>query len=254
MGAGDWLMAAGEARYIHEKTGRSVVIVDKNKRAQWIDLWRGIDYILPRYEHGAVQIISGPGVRPYILAKLATRWKWKPYRPKPAEIKFSLDELRFAEPFRGRVMIEPNIKAIGHTNKGWIWSRWQEVAQRARADGIQLLQCGAISSQRLEGVEFLNTETFRQALAVLSVCRSFVGTEGGLMHGAAAVNVPAVILWSEFISPDVTGYSMHRNIRHAGTACGSRLNCSTCRASMAAITVDEVVDNLKEILSCPIPA
>ena len=28
MGAGDWLMAAGEARALHEKTGKPVAIVD----------------------------------------------------------------------------------------------------------------------------------------------------------------------------------------------------------------------------------
>jgi ADP-heptose:LPS heptosyltransferase len=124
--------------------------------------------------------------------------------------------------------------------------------------GTAFLQCLPThgNSRPLPGDNVLHvlTPTFRHAMAALSVCRAFVGTEGGLMHAAAAVNVPGVILWSEFISPDITGYTMHRNLRHAGVACGSRLNCSGCRASMAAITVGEVADNLKELLSCPIPA
>jgi len=239
-------MAAGEARHVHEKTGKKVCIVDRGNRAQWIDLWNGIDYILPRYEHGAVRIVNTSGVRPYILAKLATRWKWKPYKPKPAEVKFTLDELRFAEPFRGLVMIEPNVKAIGHSNKAWIWRRWEQLVD-AMPD-TQFVQCSPGNGGQLFGTKLAITPTFRHAIAVLSVCRAFVGTEGGLMHGAAAVGTPAVILWSEFISPNITGYEMHRNIRHAGEACGSRLDCSGCRKSMAAITVDEVVDNLKEIL------
>lgn len=242
-------MAAGEARYIHEKTGKKVCIVDRANRAQWIDLWNGIDYILPRYEQGAVRIVNTSGVRPYILAKLATRWKWRPYKPKPAELRFTLDEQQAAEPYRGLVMIEPNVKAIGHTNKAWIWSHWQAaVDSMPEVTFIQCLQ-GGTRALAGDNVRHVLTLSFRDALAVLSVCRAFVGTEGGLMHGAAAVGTPAVILWSEFISPSVTGYDMHRNIRHAGEACGMRLNCSGCRKSMAAITVDEVVDNLKEILS-----
>lgn len=248
MGAGDWLMAAGEARHVHEKTGKKVCIVDRANRAQWIDLWNGIDYILPRYEQGAVRIVNTSGVRPYILAKLATRWKWKPYKPKPAEIKLTLDELRFAEPYRGMIMVEPNVKAIGHANKAWIRERWAQLVERVDEPMVQCVQDprAGLPPKVLKVI----TPTFRHALAVLSVCRAFVGTEGGLMHGAAAVGTPAVILWSEFISPDITGYEMHRNIRHAGPACGSRLDCSGCRKSMAAITVDEVVDNLKEILLC----
>ena len=254
MGAGDWLMAAGEARHVHEKFGKPVVIVDGHHRPQWIDLWDGLPYILPRATRGTIEVVSGPGVRPYIHSKGPTRWKWKKYAPKPAEMRFTLDEQRFALPFAGRVMIEPNVKAIGHLNKAWYWDRWQQLADKLRDDGVDLVQCiGPLSERMLAGVEVVQTRTFRQALAVLERCRALVTTEGGLMHGAAAVETPAVVLWSEFISPEITGYAMHRNLRHAGPPCGMRLNCSGCRASMAAITVDEIVENLKEIL-CPTPA
>lgn len=255
MGAGDWLMAAGDARHLHEKTGKPIVIVDRHNRAQWVDLWQGIDYILPRHVPGAIKLLNGSGVRPYILAKLATRWKWKRYTPRPAPVKFTLDELRAAEPYRGLVMIEPNVKAIGHTNKAWLWDRWRAVVDAMpETTFVQCLQGSPAHVLEQSNVRHVLTPTFRDAMAALSVCRSFVGTEGGLMHAAAAVGVPSVILWSEFISPDITGYEMHRNIRHAGPACGNRLNCSGCRKSMAAITVDEVVVAIKETLQCPIPA
>ena len=69
------------------------------------------------------------------------------------------------------------------------------------------------------------------------------------MHGAAAVGTPAVVLWSEFIAPNVTGYRQHP--QHP--ACPSHLRharqLSLCRKSMEAITVREVADALTEILS-----
>jgi ADP-heptose:LPS heptosyltransferase len=89
--------------------------------------------------------------------------------------------------------------------------------------------------------------TFRLACAVLANCRAFVGTEGGLHHAAAALGIPSVVLFSEFIGPDITGYKTHRNLRHAGPACGSRLPCQGCVDSMNAISVDEVTTNLWEV-------
>lgn len=239
-------MAAGEARAIHARTGKKVAIVDKHGRAQWIDLWNGLPYILPRVEPGCETLLNTSGMRPYILMKTPARWKWQPYKPKPAEIKFTLEELAFAEPYRGMIMVEPNTKDVGHTNKAWIRERWGDLANAIDAPIVQCVPSVATPSLQAKATKVI-TPSFRHAAAVLSVCRAFIGTEGGLMHAAAAVGVRGVILWSEFISPDITGYSMHKNLRHAGKACGMRLNCKTCRASMAAITVDEVLQALADV-------
>lgn len=247
MGAGDWLMAAGEARLLHEKTGKDVAIVDGRGRAQWVDLWNGIPYILPRVVPGFLTVLSGSGIRPYIAMKTPGRWRWKQYQPVPAEVRFTLEEQMLATQQAGRVMIEPNVKNIGHTNKAWLWDRWQQLVDSM--PDTQFVQCLQGGTRALAGdnVRHVPTLTFRQAMAVLSQSVALVTTEGGLMHAAAAVDTRAVVLWSEFISPEVTGYSMHTNLRHAGTPCGMRLNCPSCRKSMAAITVDEVRDALVAI-------
>lgn len=239
-------MAAGEARAIHERTGHNCVIVDRRNRPQWVDLWNGLPYILPRGAPGCVKVVSGSGVRPYIVSKAPLRWKWRAYKPKPAEIRFTIDEQCVGRKHAGFVMIEPNVKAIGHENKAWLWDRWQ-----ALVDSMPpwtFVQCGAPNVRRLERVRHVVTEDFRSALAVLSQSRALVTTEGGLMHGAAAVGVRAVVLWSEYIAPEITGYAMHINLRHAGAACGKRLNCSGCRKSMDAITVDEVREALMQLV------
>jgi len=243
MGWGDTLMSMGQARALHKSNRLPVLIVGRDGRPIQSDLFRGVPYIIGRpagRQH--TRLINGPGVRPYIADKTATKWTWRPFKPTPAEIVFTPAEIAFAEPYRGMVMIEPNGKSIGHDNKMWLRDRWQAVADATPG----AVQCG--SADWLAGVARAPTPTFRHALAVLSVCRAFVGTEGGLMHGAAAVGTPAVILWSEFISPEITGYAQHRNIRHAGKPCGSRTDCPGCRRSMEATTVDEVVQNLQEIL------
>ena len=235
---------------MHQRSGMPVLIVDPRGRIRWHEVFENNPYILrarPPVADGFKRIISGGGVRPYIALKGPTRWAWKPYRPKPAELFFTDAERAFAEPYRGMVMVEPNVKPNSHENKAWIASRWVELVDQL---DLPWVQCVPQLATPHPGVKVLKvlTPTFRLACAVLSVAKAFVGTEGGLHHAAAAVGTPAVILWSEFISPDITGYDSMVNLRHAGVACGNRLNCKGCRASMDAITVDEVVNALKGLV------
>ncbi len=246
MGIGDTLMASGEARRLYKSNGLPTIILDRRGRPQWSEMWDDVPYILHRsMGKPCNRIINGSGARPYIAAKGPTQWTWKPYKPYPAEIVFTAAEKKFAEPFRGMVMIEPNVKNIGHTNKAWLWERWQDVVNKVPA---VFVQPGPEGTRGLSNTRASYTPTFRQACAVLSVAKAFVGTDGGLMHAAAATGTPAVILWSEFTSPEVVGYSTMANLRHAGKPCGNRLNCAGCRKAMDAITVAEVVAALKGIL------
>jgi hypothetical protein len=251
MGFGDVLMSMGEARALHKQTKQPVMIVGRDGRPIASDLFAGIPYIIQKpTKSGPFQrIMNGPGVRPYIAGKTEERWSWRRYKPQPAQLVFTDSELEFAERYRGRVMIEPNTKAIGHGNKAWPSERWTELVAQLQTDGVPLVQCLPDGHTMPLTDTHALTPSFRYAAAVLSVCRALVATEGGLMHAAAAVGVPGVILWSEFISPETTGYDMHRNLRHAGKPCGMRVDCDSCRRSMEFISVTEVVTNLKEILN-----
>lgn len=254
MGVGDALIAAGRARKLYQETKQPVLIVGRHNVRYWSDLWNDVPYIIRRPAGRRYQtLVDGSGVRAYIAAKTPERWTWRPFTPTPAEIVFTPAELAFAERWRGSVMVEPRVKANTHRNKAWLPERWLQFMYEIHGPwgtDAQTVMCIPRESDRVPRMTWpvAITPTFRQACAVLSVCRAFVGTEGGLMHAAAAVGTPAVILWSEFISPDITGYAQHRNLRHAGPACGMRTDCPGCRASMEAITVEEVVQNLQEIL------
>ena len=249
MGIGDSIMASGAARKLHKSNGLPVVIVGRDGRPYWDSIWDDVPYILKRQSGKAVtRLMNCSGVRPYIAGKTALSWTWKPYKPTSAQIVFTPAELAFAEPYRGMIMIEPNVKAVGHDNKAWIADRWLALS----ATRTDFVQCVPNTSERCLPPNVLKviTPTFRHAAAVLSVCKAFIGTEGGLMHAAAAIGTPAVILWSEFISPEITGYHTDKiiNLRHAGKPCGNRLACPSCRKSMEAIAVDEVVQSLEKLL------
>lgn len=242
MGAGDWVMATSQARALNVATGRKILVVGRGGIPQWSEVFENNPRLVRKYLPGCIRLTNGSGLRPYIEAKTATNWVWKRWSISPGEIFLSADERAFAAPHAGGILVEPHTKVEG-SNKAWIFDRWQALVD----GGGDFVQVGPPGTRALRGVRFVETGSFRRACAVLAVSRAFVGTEGGLHHAAAAFGVPAVVLFSEFISPDITGYPSHRNLRHAGKACGSRLACEGCRASMEAISVDEVRMNLEEI-------
>lgn len=193
---------------------------------------------------GSVRLLNGPGARPYIAGRTPQRWTWQRWDIEPGEIYLSDDEVAFARHFAGMILVEPSTKVV-NGNKAWPFERWQKVVDTLSEQ--RFVQVGPPATRWLSRVERAPTNTFREACAVLAASRTFVGCEGGLHHAAAALSVPAVVLWSEFIAPEFTGYESQRNIRHAGESCGSRVPCGGCIESMRRITVEEVVENLREI-------
>ncbi len=234
MGLGDWIMATAQVRQLHQATGKQVVVMDLRGRAQWSPVFE-YNPIITRETRGAATLLNASGVRPYISGKTAERWVWRHWNIEPGSLYLHRDELAKAAPFAGKVLIEPNTKVVGG-NKAWPFERWQQLVDR---DPGRYIQVGSLESKRLRGVEFKET-AFREALAILTSSIGFVGGEGALHHAAAALSIPSVVLWSEFISPEFTGYQNQRNIRHATGWCGNRQACAGCKAAMLAITVDEV--------------
>jgi ADP-heptose:LPS heptosyltransferase len=147
-------------------------------------------------------------------------------------------------------MLEPTVKAVGHGNKAWLLTYWSQLATKLQAAKVgPLIQCNPLEVRALPGAATVKTPSFRHAVAVLSVCRALVTTEGGLMHAAAAVGVPAVVVFGGFISPEVTGYSLHRNLFSGdGLGCGMRSACDHCRRAMARITPAMVHNHLRGLL------
>jgi len=253
----------GEARALHKRVSKPVLIVGMDGKPVFSDLFAGLPYITtPRpairgmrspigFAVSSVRLVNGPGARPYIVGKTLYKWTWKAYKPIPAEIIFTDEEREFAEPYRGMIMLEPHVKNTGHHNKDWGPINWQQLDSLLHTvrGSAQAVQCGPPGTRWLLHTTGVVTDTFRKACAVLSVCRAFVGAEGGLMHAAAAVGVPAVIVYGGFISPKVTGYPMHRNLfTGTGLGCGVRVDCPHCAAAMARITPKMVLEQLKEIL------
>jgi ADP-heptose:LPS heptosyltransferase len=173
------------------------------------------------------------------------RWVWNyDFRPIPGEVFLSKDELlhgrRIGEKF---VVIEPNVplwKTVA-PNKTWPAERYDRVAYELKVLGHQVVQFRHSGGHYCEAARPVTTRDFRDALAILERSSLYVGPEGGLHHGAAAMGVPAVVIFGGFIPPQVTGYEGHINLTGGAVACGSLFPCPHCREAMSAITVEEVM-------------
>lgn len=248
MGAGDWVMATSQVKALNIRTFLPVLVIGLDGRAQWNEVFDNNHRII-RSPIGQrfVKLVNAPGARPYILSKDSRKFVWKRWHIAPGEIFLSDVEKTFGLSHAGHVLIEPNVKVAG-SNKEWFFERWQALVNACPdVKFVQLI--GSHRGRVLRGVKLVRTPSFRHAMAILSLSRAFVGTEGGLHHAAAAFKVPAVVLFSEYVTPDITGYPEHRNICHADTPCGMRIPCATCRLSMESITVEEVRRNLREIIA-----
>lgn len=251
MGIGDCLMSMGEAKRIHERTGQPVLITDPRGMPVRSDLFKGVPYLIERPLRGEryQRLVNCPGHRPYIKLKTAERWYWNKYRPEPADVVLTQAEREFAEGIsRPFIVLEPHVKAIGHRNKDWGWAHWEDLATLLRRDNRRVIQMVRPGEKVLRHAEGAQVPDFRKALAVLGRAALYVGPEGGLHHGAAAMRTPAVVIFGGFVSPETTGYDHHRNLFTGGEACGMRTDCAHCRKAMNAITPEMVLHEIKESL------
>lgn len=259
MGLGDQLMATGMARGARAR-GKRIAFGD-GRRILWdkgsAEIFRGNPNIAAPGSEGAADlewIGYYKGSRIYNSHDRAgNRWIWnREFRPIAGEVVFDAGERaagsRYGDDF---ILIEPNVPGwkSSAANKDWGFDRYQAVADRLLAEGRRVAQFRHDPAARvLGGVVGLETRGFRDALSILAYATLYVGPEGGLHHGAAAVQVPGVVLFGGFIPPAVTGYPIHTNLTGGAEACGSLGPCGHCRQAMAAIAVADVHTAIRERL------
>jgi Glycosyltransferase family 9 (heptosyltransferase) len=161
------------------------------------------------------------------------------------EIYFDNDELMAIANWRAPrpVIMEPTVKERGAcigANKQWPLDRYLAVAEELSRDGEFTISIGA-TAEGWDKLPRVVTPTFRDALGVLSLARLYIGPEGGLHHAAAALGIPAVVIFGGFNSPKSTGYPWHSNLS-VGEPCGSVDYCVHCRDALNSITVERVVE------------
>lgn len=253
MGYGDELMVAGRARVMQRTDPRKVLVTYKGvpRWSQWACVWENNPRIAGPDEAGDFQELPArdklTNMRPYHRTKTATRWTYNlAFRPDVGELYFTDAELAFGARYPGRVIVEPHVKPGASPNKQWGVARWQAVAAMLHREGVRVAQLGPVGTKLLDGAELIITPNFRMACAVLAGAKAAVLGEGGLHHAAAALNIPAVVIFGGYIAVETTGYPMHLNLGvHIGEACGMRLPCKHCAKVMGSIHPEVVFEGFR---------
>lgn len=245
MGYGDALLAGGIARKANKKHPEKRINIGDGSVLEYSELYEGLSYISKEVDPEGLWVHSAKGFRPYISNELSTkeRLAWKrSFKAEPGEIVFTEEELEIW-PQENFVYIEPNIKGWLGPNKDWGFDKWQEVVK-----SFPSLRWIQGPGRKLNGVEQAQTDTFRQACALLSKAALFVGTDGGLHHAAAALGKRAVVVWGGYTHPRNLGYDSHINLHANVEPCGSLKPCDHCKNAMNRITIKMVVDAVQRCL------
>ena len=257
MGWGDILMAMGDAKAVHESTGKRIVMPESrvfSGNTYWGAAYESLEYIIRPDQVAADEEVvlfrNGIEITPYVDWPKSTKKKmhFVPYKPKPAELRFSLQmnqQLTNLKRQLGEfIFIEPHVKgSFSAKNKDWGFENFQKVVDEVEATFVQPSYGAAL----LRGVTPIKTSSFLDGAAILSIAKTAVMPEGGLMHAAAAVNVPSAIIFGGFVSPENTGYEMHTNFFIGGEPCGSLEPCKHCQLAMKKINPRKVAKKLKQL-------
>lgn len=262
MGFGDAIMGSGIARGAARR-GKRIAFGDGRQiiwSEQDAEVYRDNPNVAPPGSEGARDLEWVPfytGRRFYAQAR-GGRWHFSTnWRPTPGEVFLDEAEESFGQAVtrssRPVVLIEPNVKPTGAcvgANKQWPVERYQDVASiLSRNYHVIQMVGGQYQRARLNGIQVQETPSFRHALAVMARASLYVGPEGGLHHGAAAMSTSAVVIFGGFNSPRSTGYDGHRNLVAGGKPCGNISACVHCRQAMAAISVRDVVSAAEQELA-----
>ena len=239
MGLGDWLMASGDAKEANERTGKKVKL--GNGVTMFLDnqVFANNPRMASNSDTDVVWVKNYQGHRPYLKGTKNGHMLFNDdYKPRVGEIYFNqLEKKNIDKIDKDYIVVEPNVKRVyAHTvNKAW--HGWEELFKH----DLPWLQLGDVTVKKY--TKWKETNTFREALQVLSKAKLFVGTDGGLHHAAAALGIPSVVIWTGFTSPRHLGYDTHRNIHDGSEPCGTYDSvCQHCLLKSKAITVEQVLD------------
>jgi heptosyltransferase-2 len=161
----------------------------------------------------------------------------------------------------GQPLIGINPGATFGSSKRWPLERYAALCDRISSTwGAQIIVLGGpgeraagrrLSSLVKEGCTNLcGRTTLREAAAVIEKCQLFVTNDSGLMHVAAALNIPLVAIFGS-TDPVATGPTNEQSrIVQAATSCGPCLKreCPEDHRCMNEISVDQVCVVVDEMM------
>jgi hypothetical protein len=192
----------------------------------------------------------------HILHLLSERLGLQAIPSKPAVFlnKLELAERSLPSSTKPWIAIQSTGNSRWTDNKNWGVQNFNCVV-KLLADQFSFVQIGSQGDPALEGVLNLTGKlTQRQVFLILKQCEYFVGQVGFLMHAAAAMDVPSVIIYGGFEAPWQSGYTKNVNLYSPVSCapCWLESKCPHDKMCMTSIQQSQVVQSLLELrtVSC----
>jgi len=150
-------------------------------------------------------------------------------------------------------VVEPHTKEDWFGKlRSWPWDNWLCLFDDfLSATSSTWIQVGVENKAIIPGVRNVTGQlTFRQTALLMKSSGLFLGTEGGLMHVAAAVGVPSVIIYGGITRPEFSGYpEKHKIVCNYVDCihCGYKGCCPNGHICMESILPEQVADAIREL-------
>jgi ADP-heptose:LPS heptosyltransferase len=262
MGYGDAIMATALARGFHKqgKLAAFFAPAENQRKIKWTGYCEDIFANNPNIARPGAErngnLVWFPHYKkqfPYCKYDGARRkYIWSEhFKAQAGEFFFSAEEKEAAQETVTRyvggpfIAIEPNLawQRQVNVNKDWGEGKYEALAKALLAHGLTLVQfIHGNSRRRIAGALQVPSPLFRQAAAIMAHARLIIAPEGANHHAAAALGVPAVIVWGDWSPAERMGYAGQVKLtgKQPPQACGHTFNCEHCRQAMNSIAVDEV--------------
>lgn len=178
------------------------------------------------------------------------------------------EETRYAQEMLSRSQISGKTKWVGinpgaafGTAKRWFPERFADVCNQLRKlDDIRVMIFGAPGEEDIgktirehigkDCIDLTGKTTLRQAAALIRACDAFITNDSGLMHIAAALDVPQIALFGPTNHLTTSPASSNSTIIRHPVSCSPCMkpHCPTDHRCMKEITVAQVVESAQRLL------
>ena len=268
-GIGDSLLFSTVLFYLGQQNGERFLVGSRHA-----DIYRGNPHVrhLPFWQGGAyktARLLSaigwaravhhidyyheGRNLKKSILQLLSERVGLKEVPSRPLIFLSGSERAEKRLPSSAKPWIA--LQSTGNTqwtdNKNWGAERFAVLA-RMLAPRYALVQLGSAEDPPLEvDLNLAGKLSLRQTFQVLGECAGFVGQVGFLMHAAAAMSTPSVIVYGGFEAPWQSGYGANRNLYNPVPCapCWLETLCPYGKKCLAEIVPEQVAHELEQLLT-----
>jgi len=225
-GIGDVLMSTAALRHLRERYPQSrITYVTDRHNADVLELNPHVDQIVERHELDREGLdidlchedIWDSGV--HVIDKYLTLVEAPADASRRVDLILSEDDRRFARGFLGPLRQEPVIVVHAKSNmrcKDWPLWRWADLVERLARD-YWVVQVGRAGEELIPGcldaTGLPGPAPLRKTAALVEQACFAICVDSCIQHFAAALGIPAVVLYGGSSSPELSGYPCNVNLR-----------------------------------------